>query len=266
MKILWATDIHLNFVDPVDADIFCYKVAALKPDVVLIGGDIADSTCLDRILLTLEDKIQCSIYFVLGNHDYYDSSISDVREQIQKLTKDSSYLQYLTTTGIVKLTSDSCLIGHDGWADARNGDYTNSTVRLNDYNLIKDLKDLDKQVRLKKLNELGDEAAFFFREQLEQAVLSFQHILILTHVPPFAEACWHEGNLSSDDFLPHFSCKSVGEVFVEVMSKHPNKNMTILCGHTHSGGIAQVLPNITVRTAGAVYGKPNVQDPIFIKE
>ena len=266
MKIIWCTDIHLNFVDLFKLNTFCRKVTSLKPDVVLIAGDIAESDDIVEILLALEREIQCPIYFVLGNHDYYHGSIIDVRERVIRISNDSSYLQYLTKSGVIRLTANTCLIGHDAWSDGRYGDYSNSDVRLNDYVLIEELKNLDKQSRLKKLNELGYEAASFFREKLTEALLSYQHILVLTHVPPFAEACWHEGNLSDNEFLPHFSCKATGDVFIEVMSKHPDKNMTILCGHTHSPGIAQVLPNLTVRAGGAVYRQPAIQDPIFIKE
>ncbi len=35
--------------------------------------------------------------------------------------------------------------------------------------------------------------------------------------------------------------------------------MTVLCGHTHSPGEAQVLPNLHVLTGGAEYGRPEVQ-------
>jgi len=266
MKILWITDVHLNLVDSAKLDAFCYKITSLKPNVVLIGGDIANSKNIEKTLLILEEKIQCPIYFVLGNHDFYHSSICDIREQVHKIANSSSYLEYLTNSDIVKLTPDTCLIGHDGWSDGRYGDYSYSNVRLNDYTMIKDFKNLNKQARLEKLNELGDEAAVFFRKQLTQAVQNFQHIIILTHVPPYLEACWHEGNLSSNDFAPHFSCKAVGDVFLELMSKHIDKNRTVLCGHTHSAGVAQILPNIVVRTGAAAYGKPKIQDPIFIKE
>jgi hypothetical protein len=37
------------------------------------------------------------------------------------------------------------------------------------------------------------------------------------------------------------------------------RKMTVLCGHTHGSGEAQVLPNLRVLTGGAVYGKPGVQ-------
>lgn len=266
MKILWATDIHLNLVDSKTLGGFCNKITRIKPDAVLIGGDIADSTSLVTTLLTLEEKIQRPIYFVLGNHDYYHSSISDVRQQVGEVTDRTTYLKYLANTGVVKLTATTCLIGHDSWSDGRCGDYYKSNVMLNDYKLIGDFKNLDKQARLTKLNSLGEDAATFFRQQLTQALPNFQHIIILTHVPPFEEACWHEGDLSNDDFLPHFSCKATGEVFIELMRKYPDKNLNILCGHTHSGGVAQILPNLVVRTGRAVYGKPNIQDPIFIKE
>jgi len=266
MKIIWCTDIHLNFVDLFKLNAFCRKITSLKPDVVLIAGDIAESDGIVEMLLALEREIQCPIYFVLGNHDYYESSIKDVRKRVIRTSNESSYLQYLTNTGIIKLTPDTCLIGHDSWSDGRYGDYLNSDIMLNDYVMIEEFKGLDKPSRFKKLNELGDEAAVFFREKLSEALLNYQHILILTHVPPFPESCWHEGHLSDDDFLPHFSCKATGDVFIEMMSKHPDKNMTVLCGHTHSGGIAQIAPNISVRTGGAVYRQPNIQDPILIKE
>ena len=70
----------------------------------------------------------------------------------------------------------------------------------------------------------------------------FQHIMVLTHVPPFREACWHEGRISDDNWLPHFTCKAVGDVLIEAMAANPDHRMTVLCGHTHSGastGVAE---------------------------
>ena len=30
--------------------------------------------------------------------------------------------------------------------------------------------------------------------------------------PPFREAAWHDGKISSDDYLPYFACKVIGDV------------------------------------------------------
>ena len=58
------------------------------------------------------------------------------------------------------------------------------------------------------------------------------------HVPPFREACWHQGRISDDLWRPPFSCKAVGEALVEAMEAHPGREMTVLCGHTHGAGEA----------------------------
>ena len=42
------------------------------------------------------------------------------------------------------------------------------------------------------------------------------------------------------------------------MTSRPDRQMTVLCGHTH-GAEAQVLPNLRVLTGGAEYGEPKVQ-------
>ena len=43
------------------------------------------------------------------------------------------------------------------------------------------------------------------------------------------------------------------------MLGHPDKQMTVLCGHTHGGGFAQILPNLSVRTGAADYELPRIQ-------
>lgn len=83
-----------------------------------------------------------------------------------------------------------------------------------------------------------------------------------THVPPFKEACWHDGEISDDKWLPHFACKAVGNVLEKLMIEHPDRQMTVLCGHTHSSGRAEILPNLFVKTGGAEYGSPAIQEII----
>jgi Icc protein len=51
----------------------------------------------------------------------------------------------------------------------------------------------------------------------------------------------------------------VGDVLAEAMAAHPDRNMTVLCGHTHGAGEAEMLPNLRVLTGGAVYGMPRIQ-------
>ena len=114
------------------------------------------------------------------------------------------------------------------------------------------------------LNELGDEAAGYFEELLPRALESFENVILVTHVPPFREACWYDGKISNDDYLPHFSCKAVGEVLVRTMQRYPKRRLTVLCGHTHGAGVAQILDNLVVKTGGAEYGAPALQEVLLV--
>jgi predicted MPP superfamily phosphohydrolase len=74
-----------------------------------------------------------------------------------------------------------------------------------------------------------------------------------------------KGKISDDEFLPHFACKVVGEVLRSVMAEHPECKLTVLCGHTHSPGVANILPNLFVKTGSAEYGYPRLQEVMIIE-
>ncbi|MDP6129579.1 MAG: hypothetical protein QGH77_08240, partial [Planctomycetota bacterium] len=57
------------------------------------------------------------------------------------------------------LTPEIGLVGHGGWGDGRLGSYYSSTVRLNDFKLIEELKGRSRDELLFRLTQLGDEAA-----------------------------------------------------------------------------------------------------------
>jgi hypothetical protein len=40
---------------------------------------------------------------------------------------------------------------------------------------------------------------------------------------------------------------------------HPDKQMTVLCGHTDAGGVRKLLLNLVAYTGGGCYGLPVVQ-------
>jgi hypothetical protein len=94
---------------------------------------------------------------------------------------------------------------------------------------------------------------------LPEALARQRRVVALTHVPPFREACWHEGRLSNGNWLPHFTCTAAGDAMAVVRRAHPDRELLVLCGHTHGAGEAEVLPNLRVRTGGAVYGAPVVE-------
>jgi 3',5'-cyclic AMP phosphodiesterase CpdA len=266
MRVVWATDIHLNFLGGAGRASFYSSIRDHQPDAVFVTGDIAEAPSLVPLLDEMRRAIQVPLYFVLGNHDFYYGSISQVRTSLKNYCQDQSGLIYLSTAGLVELTPTTVLVGHDGWGDGRYGNYHLSPVRLSDQELIADFQDLDRDAVLAKLHALGDEAAWSLRERFTIALASYRHVICLTHVPPFKEACWYQGKMGNDDWLPYFACQAVGDVLLNVSGERPESHITVLCGHTHHAGIVQLRPNLRVITGSAEYGAPSIQNTFELED
>ena len=259
MRFGWATDLHLNFASKAAYVAFAEALRHDQPDALVVTGDIAEAPTFDLYLERLAQFWDRPIYFVLGNHDFYGSSVAEVRVRASRLT---GRLRWLPSCGIVQLTPRCALVGHDGFADARLGNYRKSEVMLNDFFFIEELKGLDRRGRRVRLQEFAEEAAAHFRRWLPEALACYQHVMVATHVPPYREATWHEGQISDDDWLPFFSSRVAGKAISEAAARFPERRVTVLCGHTHGAGVAQIAPNLIVRTGGAAYGFPALQQSL----
>lgn len=275
-RLAWLTDLHLNFADGPARSRLAEEIRLAQPDHLLVGGDIAEADSFVTSLEWLKDAGNCPLHFVLGNHDYYRRSIAEVRDRARRLARRSDGIAWLPDTGVVRISESAALVGHGGWGDARAGDWDGSGVLLNDYLLIEELRSaemtlaascgtrpdvrnvLSDELRA-RLNALGDEAAASLRQSLSAALDQYEQVYVLMHVPPFREACWHDGRITDDNWAPHFVCQAAGEVLCELVSSQPDRKVTVLCGHTHSEGQAEILPNLTVLTGGAEYRTPRVQ-------
>ncbi len=258
-RVAWLTDIHLNFLESAEVERFWEQVAEGRPDAVLLGGDVAEAPSVVDYLAQMSNWLPCPVYFVLGNHDYYRGSIGKVRQQASALCESRANLHFLTGSGPFELSPSVGLVGDDGWADARLGDYERSLVMMYDYRLIDELSGMSKAQRWPVLRELGDAAARHVSEALPQALERYPQVWLLTHVPPFREACWYQGQISNDEWLPHFTCLAVGQAVLKIMREYPQRQLTIFCGHTHSSGECRPLDNVRVVTGQAEYGAPTVQ-------
>jgi 3',5'-cyclic AMP phosphodiesterase CpdA len=265
VKITWATDIHLNFLDGQAVRAFLETIAARRPDAVVFAGDIAEAPTVEAYLETAARVLARPVYFVLGNHDFYRGRIAEVRQRMAALTARSELLRWLPAAGVVSLTRTTALVGHDGWGDGRAGVGMRSLVQLNDHRLIGDFQRDDLPARFQRLAALGDEAARFLDENVRRAFETHRHVLCVTHVPPFPEACWHEGQRSDDEWQPYFTCVATGQVLRRIMEERPQARLTVVCGHTHGGGVVEILRNLKVITGDAEYGAPIAQEDLLVE-
>ena len=263
MRATWLTDLHLNFLRPLALKAFYKTVAAERPGVLLVTGDTAEAFSLRELLAELARIAKAPAYFVMGNHDYYRSTIREVRAEVATAIPDATWLP---AHGPVQLTPRCTLVGVDGWGDARCGDLA-STVQLSDWKLIGEFERClyDRPARLALLRELGAAEATALEAQLATpAATATPELLVLTHVPPFPEACIYAGRMSDPAWLPWFTCVATGEVLRAHARAHPQQTITVLCGHSHGVGTFVAEPNLTVRTGGwpagvEGYGNPIVQ-------
>jgi predicted MPP superfamily phosphohydrolase len=265
-RLLWLTDLHLNKVSPLEIDELLEEMAVYPCEAIVITGDISDGYYfLDFLEKTHETLFHKPIYFVLGNHDYYHSSIEDTRKLATKISEKISSIHYLTTSPILELTPHTAIIGHDSWADGRHGDFFSSTVKLRDFYAIEDFIGLKPEQRKELMHKLGDEAAAFIKKQLTEALENYSKVILLTHIPPFVEACCYRGIPADENWGPFFLCQAVGDVLLEVMDKNPDSELLVLCGHTHHQAQVEKRPNILVLTGEVSIGEPSVQQVIPIR-
>lgn len=233
MNIAWLTDIHLNFLKTEAREKFYQQVMETSAESILITGDIAESKDVCELLTEFCTYINMPIYFVLGNHDYYFGSVSHVRERIRATCMQNEKLIWLNESKVVKLTDDAVLIGQDGWADARYGDFDHSLASLNDSRVIAELYQaflLNKSALKTEMQKLADNDATSLQKTLSDAVnANIKKMVIATHIPPFPECSWHKDKPSDENWLPYFASKATGDVVSDFAQNHPDIQFLVLC-------------------------------------
>jgi len=261
MKIAFCSDLHLNCAKDSIKKKLGNKILKSNCDMVVIAGDIAEAPLLEEELTNLLSYYNKPTYFILGNHDYYKSSLFDTKMWASYLNINN--LIYLNDR-IVKLNSNTCMMGHDGFYDGLNGRFfAKDEFWLWDFSLIEEFKKLSRQEIFNFIKKLGEFWAKDIKRDLEKALETYDNILYFTHVPPFKEASWYNDCPGEEKAIPMFSCKQAGDMMLEIMSGHPNKKLTIYCGHTHNE-YRWVSNNIEVIVSKARYSNPSIYKYIEI--
>ena len=253
----WFSDLHLDKASPSRISRLIDQITDNQSDCVFITGDISTSRKLTEHLALL--AAACAprpIYFVVGNHDYYGSSIAGVDADITSLCAKVGNLHHLDGRQIIPLTRDVCLVGHGGWADARAGHGLRTDLRSPDHHAIRDFHGLSHEQCLLRMQEMGKGSARAIRRILPLALSRFQHVVLLTHTPPYAKSVRYNGEACGRLHLPHYTNVSAGLAIRGIARAFPQRRITILAGHTHSANVTHIDPNICVRVAHARTGMP----------
>lgn len=266
--LLWASDFHLNFLRLQGAvKFFGEALMNENPDAtgLIITGDISDGKRLERHLRALAEGFTKPIYFVLGNHDYYNSSWLNIDKMVACLVKEIPHLHWLNQ-GYHEVDGH-VICGVGGWYDAYHGN-AHSTVELYDFTNIAELlsESRCRETLLDAVRKRAGHESDQLARMLKAACKTDNVIIVGTHIAPYSESSWHEGKLSNRDWVPWFSSASTGAVLDIFAKRYPEKEFVVLCGHSHSPGVYQRMDNMTVYTGRAEYGYPELCGMINTKE
>lgn len=264
-KIIWCTDLHLNFLNQAKLRKFSdsiFQLTSLNKDLagIVVTGDISEATTIEEHLKFIAKDHSLPIYFVLGNHDYYKGSFAQVRKQVNDLCCFQPNLRFLTTeNSFCRLSADIAIVGHDGWYDGLYSDwFARHVVEMADYNLISEFAEISNRFMLHEaLKARAREGAKQVKTRAQEAIdKGMKKIVIATHVPPWRQNSVYKGEISDESWLPNFSSKIMGDAILSISEENPEVKFEVLCGHSH--GDAEYSPNgsIRSRTGFSEYGRP----------
>lgn len=262
MKLLWCTDTHFDFLSPSKFSEFTTTLGSSECDGILFTGDISTAKGIVYHLDKVVDAVDVPVYVVLGNHDFYGSSIAKVRAAVS-----NTAVTYLPDVDFVRLSEDTALVGHDGWYDCYYGNGIASRLVMTDFHAIEDFANLpnrrygqsaDEGV-LDKARELAAEGASHISKSIGKAAKQFSNIVVATHFAPWPQASTYQGKQSDDTFLPFFSSRLMGLVLDQAALQYPDVNFTVLAGHSHGHYDGMIHPNMRCIVGAAEYGAPQIQ-------
>ena len=257
-KILWLSDLHFNVQDlwPAGHDAYLHQLSEVEVDHLVITGDISIAKHLNQALLAISEAAgHRTVYFVLGNHDFYGSSFGEVDRAVARVCCQRANLHHLGHGEIIEVNQGTSLIGIGGWADGKAGYGRHTITRYNERKRIADFMGDSKQAVFERLARLGEASGDYLHEMASKALRRSEHVIVATHVPPFVLAAHskekHGNRVCRKTELPFFVNLSAGERLKQILLAHPGKRLTVLCGHTHRANSYNETPALRVHVAAA---------------
>ncbi|WP_158423006.1 metallophosphoesterase family protein [Legionella oakridgensis] len=228
---LWLTDLHVDRLSKQDYRHLLHRIHNAAADAIWITGDIGNPPYNWHFLETLLTYINTTVYFVLGNHDFYGLKIEEARSRAVELMKRYANAYYLTTMPSV-ICNDVVLAGVDGWANTGKIPLLEKTW---DGDEIQDWQGKTLSLLQDSMNREAKKDAEQLLIKCRQGMMNniLKKIVLLTHVPP-GQACLGSGSPKSFQAKRTvYYSQALAEALNELKTCYPDVLFNLFSGHLH---------------------------------
>ena len=248
MKVLWLTDLHVDKLEDKKYRQLLKLIVTSKPDAIWLTGDIGDPPHHIQFLEALLKNYKKSLYFVLGNHDYYSHKIADMRLKMHELTQSYPQAVYLSKASGIYVDKH-LIVGMDCWANTGKDTIQKTTW---DSDMIMDLDSANESNLARQLNALAEfDAKKLLARCQRQIHEKTSKVSILTHVPPTdaLQGQYRVKPLQKNRSI--FYSPALSEVLHQLALDFPTVQFNVYSGHIHQTQKYQISENVFGHVARA---------------
>jgi predicted phosphohydrolase len=258
MKVIITADIHYHPLWIPALKRLAWRVQDERPDCFILAGDVGHPFYNFEHGLTLFSDLTCPRLALAGNHDVWSSQYNSQSLWDQHLEEAAR------AAGFVWLDRENFRLGSLGicgtlgWYDYSAQEpflaiedrdyYVNKGMFNNDGNNV-DWTHTDQEFAAQIVGQFSARLAVLCQDA------TISQVLVVTHVPPFAENLVHKPDNMTWSFNNAFAGNlTLGQTIVRCP-----KVSHVVSGHTHHGGhwlIAAPQGAIESYVVGSDYGRP----------
>jgi predicted phosphohydrolase len=193
MTIQYASDLHLEFSQ--NRDFIKANPIQPKADILLLAGDIVPFNVMHKhadFFSYVSDHFKY-VYWVPGNHEYYNSDLADRCGKLNEKIKDNVFL----VNNIAVVYDDVQLIFSTMWSNISPMYAWQIERGMSDFHVI---RYKGKLFSYEDYNQLHEESLLFLQHPLEEKN-TVKNIIVSHHIPTFQHyPAEYKGSVLSEAF------------------------------------------------------------------
>lgn len=237
MKIQIMSDLHLDIWRSANL------IPAVDRDLLILAGDVMEMVEVPKYAEFFRKQLEASpILWVMGNHEYYLSSIEKVKQEFGYLEQEFPGLTILDDE-VYFVRDDLMIIGSTYWTDMNNNSYGTKCTAMKYLNDFRVITYRGSALHPEDTVKFNTDAVKFIDKTVRDSTFDGMQKIVVTHHSPSYKSVHTKYYLAG---LANYCYVSDHDVFVDNLGKYGVTHW--IHGHTHHPqeymiGDVQVLSN-----------------------